>query len=435
MSSREALDRTIRITRDLIGRGVAEQDVHRALNGTCVAIVADATNIESAGAQTLIVTLAAQLFGMGMAVRLEFPETALVGRQPPLEGPFLRAGLLEFATDHVPDLDVRADAASKADVTFAIGSSACGDPDGYRVTATGWLGEILLAQQFAPAVTTALPFGPGIVACLCAAEALKHAVRGLCSELGLTLPVGVSACRTALFSFGVEMPMPSKLAVGAVDFISGGAISSACLHALLRVPGLSGHFRVIEPDVFSLSNLNRYPLGRRSHIDIAKATTLEQFQSDLITIRGVTARFDEESLPQLRPLAPFVVVGADSLPARWLAQREHPRWLGVGATAEFLAIASEHESGEACAGCVHPKDDGINGAVIPTISFVSYAAGLAVAAKLVRHAISALRSEQVLELWALGLGRENGASRYEAQLNAACPVCASVHRHRPDAIA
>ncbi len=121
-------------------------------------------------------------------------------------------------------------------------------------------------------------------------------------------------------------------------------------------------------------------LRRRPKID-----QLGDWSRHIVRVHGNAIRFDADSRARVVPLAQTVMVGTDDIPSRWLAQRESPHWLGVGSTSHFLTITSSHLPGQPCAGCLHPYDDPAN-RIIPTVSFVSYWAGLLLAVRLLRHA-------------------------------------------------
>ena len=122
-----------------------------------------------------------------------------------------------------------------------------------------------------------------------------------------------------------------------------------------------------------------------------------------------------------------MLVGVDHIPSRWIAQRARPAWLGVGATADFLAVSSAHAAshmrGWGCAGCLYPVDDGVN-LPIPTVSFVSYLAGLAIAARLVAQVRGAQRSGQgqALFMGTLRLDLPGAQWIQPVPLHAGCPV-------------
>lgn len=106
-----------------------------------------------------------------------------------------------------------------------------------------------------------------------------------------------------------------------------------------------------------------------------KADALAGERTAVFDITACPYRFDEEHGAQIGPLAPRVCVGVDDIPSRWAVQREWPNWLCVGATSHLEVRVSAHVAPGPCAGCAHPEDEELPGE-IPTISFVSYWAGL-----------------------------------------------------------
>src|SRR5439155_947563 len=120
----------------------------------------------------------------------------------------------------------------------------------------------------------------------------------------------------------------------------------------------------------------------------------------------------------------------DDIPSRWIVQATNPEWLGVGGTSHFGVSCSSHMAGQPCAGCLHPRDDPGDGP-IPTVSFVSFWAGLSLAARLVRHALGHPYedSQQHLWLWPLRMDHaEHAWSRVAIRDD--CPVgCPASERH------
>jgi hypothetical protein len=102
-----------------------------------------------------------------------------------------------------------------------------------------------------------------------------------------------------------------------------------------------------------------------------------------IDIHPVRARYDSNLAVGYAPPAPFVLVGVDDIPTRWVVQETWPKWLGIGATTHYSAMASFHAHGLACAHCLHPYDEPGN-APLPTAAFVSHWAGLWLASLFVR---------------------------------------------------
>ena len=165
-------------------------------------------------------------------------------------------------------------------------------------------------------------------------------------------------------------------ALGDVDVISGGAITNAALYALLRIPEITAAIRVIEPETLDLSNLNRYALALASMTGWLKTHALTSYQTPRIRITGDTRTFSAATAPLLAPLAPRLLVGVDHIPSRWAAQQAAAsHWVCVGSSSHDFVLVSAHPAGSACTGCVHTRDDEMTGD-IPTISFVSFWAGL-----------------------------------------------------------
>src|SRR5260370_23897260 len=72
------------------------------------------------------------------------------------------------------------------------------------------------------------------------------------------------------WNFGSILVPARMLDLGAVDFISAGAISQAALYALLRLPYLRIAGRIFDDDMTSATNLNRNMLTGVSDADLEK---------------------------------------------------------------------------------------------------------------------------------------------------------------------
>ncbi len=133
--------------------------------------------------------------------------------------------------------------------------------------------------------------------------------------------------------------------------------------------------------------------------------------------------YTESTNEYLQPLAPRVIVGTDDIPARWAVQRSRPEWLGVGATSHFFTVTSSHTTGQACAGCLHAEDDP-GGGLIPTVSFVSYWAGLLLAIRLLRHSLghAQMGIDQSIQCTPLRLDQARSYWPRPIPTNPHCPV-------------
>jgi hypothetical protein len=216
--------------------------------------------------------------------------------------------------------------------------------------------------------------------------------------------------------------------IGAVDAISGGAITSAALYVLLRVPAIESVMRVIEGEVLDLSNVNRYMLSRASLGGHAKTRMLEAYSSPRLRIAGMPLRYDADNLAIIGPLASRVLVGVDHIPSRWLVQEHAAGWVAVAATQSLDALASAHRPGEPCAGCLHQREPDVD-ELVPTISFVSLWSGLMLALELLTEAADARPDQQALFCWPFGYNGPH-LMRLPVAAQLACPVGCEASRER-----
>jgi len=389
MISEHALDRTVRLVNmDLFGGKASAEQVIDGLLGTTVLLRADVANLSTPNGQTALCTLFAQIAMMGIGINLDIPEVPLLIPQPPLRGDELRAALLDYGRDLVPGMRCGTELGA-VDLSFVLGDgTTVGTTRALRVTGTDWSCAIGAVDQIPPRRWDGdWPVGALLAAVSAAAEALRAVLQRIASATGYPLsaefvsqPGGTA--RIDLSNRAVPL---TPLDLGRVDAISGGAITNATVYTLLRVPELSADLRVIEPETLDITNLNRYPLFRRSDQEQPKVTVLEGYSRGPFQISGMQARFDDSWSALLGSLAPRVLVGADQIPVRWAVQHAAPQWLQVSGTSHFFAMASSHHPDGPCAGCAHPVDEDGNDP-IPTISFVSLWAGILQALDLLNEA-------------------------------------------------
>jgi hypothetical protein len=427
----EALDRTLLLMRDNLVPEVDDSRLIAALTGTEAALVGDARNLSSHAAQCAYITSALLMARSGHRVHLAAPDVPLLGAQPPLTGNRLISALMEIGDDLLPGIAFSSGAPPRQmDLLVAFGDSAPRFPARHalRVNATAWsalLGSKLTAARW---IENEWPCGALGVGALVATEAFKaamHVLRPFANNVWLF---------DALFAFSDDLSVdlappdaPKEGSLGGFDFISGGAITNAALFALVRLPGLSGSGRVIEPDRADGSNLNRYLLLLRSAVGQKKAELLRILMGPHLEIQAITSAYKGGTMSGVGKFLPSVLVGVDDIPVRWKVQEQDPHWLGIGATTHWAAMASFHQRGMACARCLHPRDDQGNGR-IPTAAFVSFFAGLMLACYFVRaignEAVSP--AEQYAYLSPLRLER---LRRSPVARRPDCPTCNRAEGH------
>lgn len=389
MIPEHALDRTARlINMDLFAGKASAEQIIDGLLATTVLLRADMANLSSANGQTALCTLFGQIAMMGIGIDLDIPEVPLLIPQPPLRGDELRTAMLEYASDLIPGMRCGSGLGA-ADLSFVLGDgTTAGITHALRVTGTGWSCTVGPADRVAPHRWDGdWPIGPLLAAASAAPEALRAALQRIASATGdqLSAEFDSQPGHPARIDLSERAVPHAPLNLGRVDVISGGAITNATVYALLRVPELSADLRVIEPETLDFTNLNRYPLARRSDEKQPKIRVLEGYSCGSFKISGVQARFDDSWPALLGSLAPRLLVGADQIPVRWAVQQAAPRWLQVSGTSHFFAMASSHHPDGPCAGCAHPIDER-GDEPIPTISFVSLWAGILQALDLLNEA-------------------------------------------------
>ena len=216
------------------------------------------------------------------------------------------------------------------------------------------------------------------------------------SQLSYT-PTAGTTFDSKVFAVARKLRKPT---FGNVDIISAGAIAQATLYALARAPHCEMSGRIFDNDVTGPSNLNRNMLSLVEDVGLQKVVTAARRCSRGIRVEGICERFPGR-ISGVGKLASRVVVGVDDIPSRWEVQRKAARWLAVAGTSHFSVSSSVHGPNEPCCGCLHPVDELHRGAVtpIPTVSFVSFWAGLVTAVRLIREAVGLQLPPNRQHLW------------------------------------
>jgi hypothetical protein len=407
MSAIEQLDRTILLCRDYVSDEVSDASICQSLQSVHVLCVADAANLSSHSGQSCLTTVVSLLSRMGMQVALAIPEVSMIRRQPPFQGTGLRDSLLVSSDKLISGATVQEPSSKhKPDLVFVLGDSAREERicPTWRLSGSEWHGAITQGAAPVPRWTAEWPIGGMTSAVLAAGEAFKYVMRRLPLRSKEDL-VFFEPSPDSNWNFG-SIPVPARmLDLGAVDFISGGAISQAALYALLRLPYVRIAGRIFDDDVTSQTNFNRNMLTVVSDADLEKVRLVAGRCSPEFNLTPEFQRF-VAGAPEARQMAPYVLVGVDDIPSRWQVQRCTQGILIVSGTSHFSISASCHGPGEPCCGCQHPVDDPDGPTAIPTVSFISFWAGLAMAVRLIRRVVGASYSLDRQHLWLTPLRME-----------------------------
>ena len=385
----EALNRTILLVRTELVEETPEEIILQALRSTRVALVADEFAVSTHAGQSAYIAAAILMARQGHDVILVAPNVPLLGEQAPLFGDRLIDALADVGRDLIPGVEFQLGLqGSAADVAVFFGCAEWEDSIALRsfaVSWTDWTATLSNVPGRPKCWASMWPIGSLAAAALAAGEAFKTAMRKLRGYA--RHPDVFDELFGETRSVTVTLAPPGSRTVaqlGTFDLVSGGAVANAVIYTLLRLPDVTGVCRTIDDDDSALSNLNRNMMLRHSRLGKPKVVDLASFGRGL-TIVPIVGRYGDDDLKHFR-LADHVLMGVDDIPSRWHAQSAWPRWLGVGATDRFNVQSSYHERDLACAGCVHPTNKPIEGA-IPTAAFVSFWAGLTLAVSLIRQTI------------------------------------------------
>lgn len=424
----DALNRTFLLMRSDLKSGVSDKRLLDALRSTHVVLVADEMALATHSGQSAFIAAATTMARSAHSIWLSAPDANLSCPQPPLEGDRLLQALHDVGRDMLPGWQFETGEPSKADIAILFGAPELTVDAGLVLyaNASDWSCTIS-DRPTGEWQGDEWPLGGLGVAAVAAGEAFKTAMRKLRDDaasppLFSDLYAPIQKVEIAL----APVDTPKFTDLGQFDLVSAGAIGNAALHALLRVPNVSGTCRVIDHDKSALTNLNRNALLRRSRLDHPKVDDIATYEAGL-AIEPVPHRFKGQDEPPIE-LGKIVLVGVDHIPSRWAVQGENPAWLGIGGTEGYSVQLSWHQEGLPCARCVHPTDIERDGD-IPTTAFVSYWAGLLLAVVLLRQRTGDPRTDEEQAAFLSALRPESWAFAYSGvnQLKD-CPDCGAAKR-------
>jgi molybdopterin/thiamine biosynthesis adenylyltransferase len=422
---RQALARTtLLIDQEWFG-GEADRDaIADALLSGTVRISADTESMSCRAGQAALLTAFMLIARMGIGIELDVPNVEVIDRVAPLRRERLRDALIDLGGDLVPGARVPT-STGDIDETFVFGHGEYNE-DASPVYVWASDTDAVLERGGKPVSCMGeLPFGGLAAGAACASLALEAVRTRIEEATGLSArtprPVPEPPVHIRLGELFPGLADAAGMNLGRVDVVSGGAIIHALLFCLLRTPRVRAQVRVIELQNADLSNLNRYSLLRASHKGLDKVELLEGAASERIKIAGVRTLFTKETLDAL-PLAGRVLVGVDDVRARWWVQEANPRWLAVGATGDHLAQVTTHEPGSPCAACLHPAPVPLG--EVPTISFVSFWAGLLQACALLAPSCP----PRNIVVHPFALGGPLAIKCFEPVFNRQCPIRCSLRQ-------
>jgi hypothetical protein len=385
MSRADQLARTALLFQSDLGIDDTELVLH-ALGAPKIVLTAGDAAMQTRAGQVSLLTAAMLIARSGQRVYIHALDAPLIGYQPPFTGRTLYEAIENIRGQLIDGNDIQVGFPMGADMAFVFGGESSTAPMQAKRTITvgwtAWSGEVNAWPRRSRFAERDWPIGALVAAVLVAAEAIKLSGAALCRILGhkghfaelFELNRG-----SRIHLAPDDTPKISNL--GVIDIISAGAVSNGFLYTLLRLPDVVGEARVFDRDWSDQSNRNRNMLLIASLEHLTKAALFEHYGRGL-RVDAIPRHFEARDLGGL---SDQVAVGVDNVRTRWLLAQRRSMWMGVGATSHFNSMSSVHYPYTACAACLHPHDENVPGDT-PTISFVSFLAGLFVAADLLIEA-------------------------------------------------
>ena len=407
----EAMTRTLDLLVELLGsdrRGAIDE----ALAAARIRLMVTAGDLADARTQAAVYVVTCLLVRSGMSLEAALPHVGRRADLPGLAGDDFGVGLAEVVPRMFPGAEIR-EPAPNPDAILAIGSVPVdATADVIRLSTNGSNASVARGNHASGTWEPRDSLAALASAGLAAEEVLKDVLRPLAAS-----PLEVLAPLEPAFEVPIGVDGPIDL--GRLTVVSAGAISQQFLLALTAVEGLSAQLVMFDRDDTTLSNANRCPFVMIDELDRPKVIAVKDLLPLRVQLTAISEHLNSETRSSVQP-GSAIVVGADDISVRHLAQRLDPDWLVIGATSHFLALVTEHPFGEPCAGCAHVRlGDDI--AVIPTWSIISFWSGFLVALRVVARARGNPYppSRRVTNFWPL---RPEAIIEHELAFNRDCPV-------------
>lgn len=358
----EALTRTLDLLGELLGPDRRPQ-IDEALGTARVLLVVDGEDLAQAGTQAAVYVLTTLLVRSGVSVQAQLAAVPRLVDLPGLVGRDFGSAMTTAVPRMFPGARLTAPQ-GRPDVIVEVGKAMA--PPGCAVLRLSALDRRAWVTRGPASAGTWAPASALVAlaaAGLAAGEALKDVLRPIS-------PASIDVLEALEPSFEVAVNLPERVDLGRLFVVSAGAINQQFLLALQAAASVSADIVIFDGDTTVLSNTNRSPYVMIDELGRPKVTSVGSHLPDRLKLTPVARHLDKTS-QAIVPAGATIVVGADDIAVRHLAQRLRPSCLTIGATSHFLAMVTEHPERWACAGCAH-RDLGAAVTVIPTWSIVSF---------------------------------------------------------------
>ena len=250
--------------------------------------------------------------------------------------------------------EIEFQSSSPPETTISVASS--NGADSLYPAATGWVAK--LSHSGPQESGTANPYASGMAACLACSELFRRVFLKSSPEPDLSI---------SLLDFGTTTGAAIELkaeSIGDVLFIGLGAVGNSAIWALSKDHVTYGHLRLMDPELLTLSNLQRYVLGSMALVGQRKTEIAsEALSSTQFSITSYDCRIEDFKVSDSWSQPATTCVSVDNVIGRRVAQALLPRLVVNGWTGEGSLGASWHEFSrdQACLACLyHPHGQGVS---------------------------------------------------------------------------
>lgn len=217
------------------------------------------------------------------------------------------------------------------------------------VGSKGWTGTVGTQAPYAIG-RSENPFGPGIAACLAAANVFRH------TFLGKNARLDKHSTLSAITGNSVRrIPATPKGELGDVVLVGAGAIGNGAAWAFSNLK-MIGTLHIVDHEAVDLGNLQRYVLAERSNENASKVEVLKGHFHSSIEVNPHPLRF-ERFIASNGSNWESMLLALDSAKDRRAAQASLPKWIANAWTQPGDLGVSVHDFRRgACVACLYLPD-------------------------------------------------------------------------------
>ncbi|WP_325308354.1 E2 ligase fold family C protein [Longimicrobium sp.] len=255
-------------------------------------------------------------------------------------------------------LDLAEPAAAMVWVCVGQGAAPANDALALHVGSDGWIARFS-SRGPVPVGSSPNPFGAAAAACLGAANVFRYVFGDQLVAGDLDGDVQISVLTLDPLEAEPTNPTLPPVDFGEAFLVGAGAIGSATVWTLTRVPALAGTLHVVDGEKLDLSNVQRYVGSSEAEIGTVKVELAARALANTgLRVEPAAMRWGEFLKRRGDWGLESVLVALDSAEDRILVQGALPRWIANAWTQPGDIGVSRHDFDDerACLACLYtPK--------------------------------------------------------------------------------